>query len=193
MQYASLDRARAKTTRRHPRAMFTADEDQRLKFLVSRYGTNWPLIADHLPDRNIRQCKDRWTNYLSPNLSFDPWTDSDDRLLMEKFSEFGAKWVRIAQFFPKRTDTALKSRWFILMRRARKGPDQSQTSPGSFDSHDIEALEVGLGHQMDPWEEFSDPLRSVVGGIRDPMQPHADFPGIADIRDAFRVDGVSLD
>jgi hypothetical protein len=71
-------------------------------------------------NRNARQCKERWMNYLSPDVSAHPWTDNDDQLLLRKVAEVGPKWVQITSFFPKRTDSNLKNRWFILMRRERK-------------------------------------------------------------------------
>jgi hypothetical protein len=117
--YAALQ-PRAKSTRRHPRSIFTPEEDERLRLLVERYKHDWEEIARQLPGRNVRQCKERWMNYLSPQISLDPWTDAEDRLLLEKATELGPKWVRIARFFPNRTDINVKSRWFRLMRRNRK-------------------------------------------------------------------------
>jgi hypothetical protein len=109
-----------KTTNRHPRSAFHADEDFRLMELVRRLGTNWTEVSRQMKTRNPRQCRERWTNYLSPDICQRPWTDDEDHLLLRKVAEFGAKWVQITAFFPRRTDSSLKNRWFILMRRARK-------------------------------------------------------------------------
>jgi hypothetical protein len=105
--------------------MFLPDEDFRLRELVRRFGTDWNEISRQMRDRNPRQCKERWTNYLSPDVCAQPWTDDEDELLLRKVGELGAKWVQITSFFPKRTDTNLKNRWFVLMRRARKMAQQT--------------------------------------------------------------------
>jgi hypothetical protein len=78
-------------------------------------------------NRNPKQCKERWANYLSPDVCLLPWTDEEDQILLTKVAESGAKWVQLKAFFPKRSDANLKNRWFILMRRARKMARQGTT------------------------------------------------------------------
>jgi hypothetical protein len=73
-----------------------------------------------MPQKNARQCKDRWFHYLCPGLNNQSWTAEEDRLLLEKQSELGQKWVAIARFFPHRTDLMIKNRFQQLRRRARK-------------------------------------------------------------------------
>jgi hypothetical protein len=68
----------------------------------------------------MRQCKERWTYYLSPRLNHQPWTEDEDAQLIEKQAEYGAKWVRIAQFFPNRTDAMVTNRFQMLQRRRTK-------------------------------------------------------------------------
>ena len=108
-----------KTGKTH--AKFTKAEDEQLKSLVSLYGdNNWSLIAEHMPGRNLRQCKERWNYYLSPTLNTGEWTPEEDARLIEKQREYGSKWVRIAKFFSNRTDTMLKNRFHVLRRRSIK-------------------------------------------------------------------------
>lgn len=112
---------KANARRPHPRMKFTPIEDNLLIKLIHENGTNnWENIARLMPNRNARQCRERWINYLSPNISNEPWTQAEDVLLEQKFYEFGAKWVKISKFFKNRTDTMLKNRWLVLRRRAKK-------------------------------------------------------------------------
>ncbi|OHT09294.1 Myb-like DNA-binding domain containing protein [Tritrichomonas foetus] len=105
----------------HPKSKFTLIEDQRLRNLVHEYGeSNWRIISENMGNRSVRQCKERWTNYLSPNISNDPWSKEEDDLLEQKYIELGPKWVKISQFFPKRTDSNVKNRWLVLSRRLKK-------------------------------------------------------------------------
>jgi hypothetical protein len=73
-----------------------------------------------MPGRNARQCKERWTNYLCPTLNTNSWKPEEDRLLVQKRMELGAKWVKIAQFFPNRTDAMVKNRYQVLKRKENK-------------------------------------------------------------------------
>ena len=104
----------------HPKQQFTLEEDLKLQGLVQQCGTkNWELISQLMGNRNERQCKERWTKYLSPDLNNSPWTADEDRLLVYKIQELGQKWVKISKFFDKRTDANLKNRWNVLQRRAK--------------------------------------------------------------------------
>jgi hypothetical protein len=71
-------------------------------------------------NRNSRQCKDRWEYYLSPKVDLSLWTKEEDNLLIQKRKEYGAHWMKIHAFFPKRTDTALKNRWTFLHKQIQK-------------------------------------------------------------------------
>jgi hypothetical protein len=109
-----------KTDKRHPRSTFRADEDFRLRQLVARLGESWTEVAAHMEDRNARQCKERWMNYLSPSILKRSWTDEEDELLLQQVIVNGPVWVEMTKYFPGRTDAHLKNRYLVLMRRARK-------------------------------------------------------------------------
>jgi hypothetical protein len=82
--------------------------------------SDWATIAERMPGKNQRQCRERWTNYLAPTLNTAHWTREEDILLIQKYSEFGAKWVQVAAFFPNRTDSMMKNRFNKLQRREQK-------------------------------------------------------------------------
>ncbi|OHT12435.1 hypothetical protein TRFO_17703 [Tritrichomonas foetus] len=70
---------------------FTPEEDEKLKQLVSMYGTNsWPIIASLMGGRNHRQCRERWKNYVNPDLrNSEPWTYEEDYLLEKNTQNLG--------------------------------------------------------------------------------------------------------
>jgi hypothetical protein len=106
---------------------FTPEEDSVLMQLVTTFGaTNWKKIALHMRTRNARQCRERYKNYLAPELRQGGWTQDEDMLLIEQFREHGAKWNTISQVFINRSDNALRNRWQVLERRMGK---TGQTAP----------------------------------------------------------------
>lgn len=104
----------------HPRRQFTKEEDAVLTRLVAQYPGDWYEIANQMPDRNVRQCRERWKKYLDPNLKNDSWTDEEDSLLLQKYDEFGTKWKEIAKFFPDKTDIGVKNRYYRNIRHQKK-------------------------------------------------------------------------
>ena len=99
----------------HSKRKFTPEEDEKLAFIVSQCGeSNWKRIAEQMGTRNCRQCRERWKNYLCPNVCKEPWTQEEDELLQEKYKELGSQWSVIAKFFPSRTDVNIKNRWVVL-------------------------------------------------------------------------------
>ncbi|MDR2371807.1 MAG: hypothetical protein LBD60_01515 [Puniceicoccales bacterium] len=101
--------------------MVPTQEDARLRALVWQFGTNnWKEIAFHIPGRTVRQCRDRWFNYLAPNLNFSVWTPEEDALGAQKVDELSCKWELIAGLFPGRSGQHCKNRWHLLQRREQK-------------------------------------------------------------------------
>jgi hypothetical protein len=96
-----------------PRRKFTADEDNQLRVLVDKIGTKtWDEIAQFLPDRTARQCRDRYQNYLVGSLVTRAWTPEEDALLVEKFHQMGPKWVAIGKLLSGRSGNNVKNRWY---------------------------------------------------------------------------------
>ena len=92
------------------RKHFSSDEDMKLKKLVGGYGTkevDWDKIS-RIMNRTIRQCKDRFHNYLSGKFSFSAFTTDEYLKILKLHSIIGPKWVKIASFLPGRTDTDIK-------------------------------------------------------------------------------------
>ena len=80
----------------------------------------WPKIANKIPGRTPRQCRDRWNARLNPNLNKKEWTPEEDELLIEKQREFRNKWNVIATYFPGRTDNSVKNRYNRLKKKERE-------------------------------------------------------------------------
>ena len=63
---------------------WTKEEDEIVLKLVEKNGPkNWSKIADHLPGRIGKQCRERWHNHLNPEIRKDRWTEDEDLAIME--------------------------------------------------------------------------------------------------------------
>ena len=138
-------KSRSAAGKPHPKTQFTPAEDAKLTSIVQMVGEkDWDLVSQMMATRNPRQCRERYVKYLSPDINKSPWTADEDKLLVSKFKEIGAKWVKLSKYFNNRTDAALKNRWNVLKRRERAlyaNYQSSSSESSSSDSYEEENIE----------------------------------------------------
>ena len=79
---------------------------------VFKYGgKNWKKIAEVLPGRTDVQCLHRWQKVLNPSLIKGPWTEEEDRLVVQLVHQHGPqKWTQIAEHLPGRIGKQCRER-----------------------------------------------------------------------------------
>lgn len=110
--------------------VWTPEEDEKLKSAVTSHGERaWSRIADELPGRVGKQCRDRWCNHLSPELDKKKWSADDDEKLFEAVERLGNQWAEISRtVLPGRSDLSIKNRYYSRMRRENRKAEMSMLS-----------------------------------------------------------------
>jgi len=94
------------------------DEDSKLLELVEQYGAyDWSFIADHIPGRVGKQCRERYFNHLAPDVRKEAWTDREDDAIVHAHHVVGNKWTNIAKMLGNgRSPNSIKNRWHSSLK-----------------------------------------------------------------------------
>ncbi len=81
------------------KGQFSEIEDALLRSSVNQHGfKDWTKVAKQVPGRTGSQCRDRWCDYLDPNLKLaNKWEQWEDDLIMSMKEQGNKSWGEIAR------------------------------------------------------------------------------------------------
>ena len=92
--------------------MWSTEEDNLLLNLMSiSQPKNWAEVALLVPGRTAKQCRERWSLNLDPNINRGTWTQEEDELLIKLHDKLGNRWAKIKGHLSSRTENAVKTRF----------------------------------------------------------------------------------
>ncbi|KAH3902393.1 uncharacterized protein SCODWIG_03058 [Saccharomycodes ludwigii] len=106
---------------------WTQTEDQILKAGVSKYGLHkWNKIASLLTKKTGLQCKNRWEQYLNPQLNFQNFTPEEDSRLLDLIRSLPNQWQTIGDIMKRPVQSCI-DRYQLLL-------DKNNTTDGKHTS-----------------------------------------------------------
>ena len=156
---------------------WTQGEDELLTQIMNEKGflRKWKEIAEELNARSDgeiyrhgRQCRERWNNYLDPNITRGPFTEEEDAKLLRLYQEHGKKWAEISKKMKNRTENAVKNRLNALLKKFRTGENSMLSENLSLTSMESE-LE-GANFERDLVDQMRQQEQAETGIYRQQMQ-----------------------
>lgn len=81
-----------------------------------RTGMQEESEGEHVVFRSAKRCRERWNNYMDPNLKKTPYTDEEDIHLLQLVKNYGKKWSEIRKKMVGRNENSVKNRFNALVK-----------------------------------------------------------------------------
>uniref|UniRef100_A0A7S2RUK4 Myb-like DNA-binding domain containing protein n=1 Tax=Eucampia antarctica TaxID=49252 RepID=A0A7S2RUK4_9STRA len=114
--------AQASSKRKSGPKTWTKEEDTILLGMVQnmRMPMKWSIVAQSMPERTGKQCRERYVNHLNPRLKSSDWSPVEDATIFHLYNTGGSQWAKMSKMIPGRTDNGIKNRFHNLRRQLER-------------------------------------------------------------------------
>ena len=98
------------------KGFWTDEEDEKLLMLIKKYGKCWSKIGKYFRGRTSKQIRERYSNYLNPDVSNDKFTIYEDITIYNLFKNFGTNWKVYPLYLKNRSADRIKNRYNSSIR-----------------------------------------------------------------------------
>lgn len=122
---------------------WTKEEDNLLLSIVQsmHMPMKWSVVAQSLPERTGKQCRERYVNHLNPRLKVTDWSPLEDATIFHLYDTIGSHWAKMSKIIPGRTDNGIKNRFHNLRRQLEREDEHRQRLSNARDFPDEIRLE----------------------------------------------------
>lgn len=121
---------------------WSSEEDHRLLNLVNVYNKNWAQISKDFIDRSPKQIRDRYLNFLSPELKKIDFSKQEDNEIINLVNQLGKKWVLISKRIQGRSSYSIKNRYNTLSARIKQENPRSNTIMTTSATLSVSTLQI---------------------------------------------------
>lgn len=105
----------------YSRVRWTREEENELIKIIKKIGAKkWNKVAEHMKNRTAKQCRDHYANCLNPDIKKSLWTIEEEKILVEKYKEYGTRWSMIKRYLPGRTTSMMKNYMRMILKSIEK-------------------------------------------------------------------------
>lgn len=95
---------------------WSPQEDTLIAEYVNKYGFKWSHISKIMSNRNGKQIRDRYLNYLDQTIKREKFSVEEDNKLKELYIKYGSKWTKISMLIERRTPEMIKNRFYSFLK-----------------------------------------------------------------------------
>lgn len=114
-----------------------SEDDLLLELMSTTKPKNWADVAQKIPGRTAKQCRERWSLNLDPSINRGAWTQAEDELLLKLHYKLGNRWAEIKRHLKGRTENGVKTRFKSIERAKAKDQEVTWTAELEKQLHDI--------------------------------------------------------
>ena len=137
---SETDNSNGKDKRKTGPKAWSKHEDELLLNIVHsmQWPMKWTVVAQSLPERTGKQCRERYVNHLNPRLKVTDWGVPEDATVFYLYDKIGSHWAKMSKIIPGRTDNGIKNRFHNIRRQYEREDEHRMRICQSVDDFEKE-------------------------------------------------------